>query len=147
MKLFIILVIISINLFAQDDAILQSFPGKWKLEIEKGEVYEEWNMVNDTEIIGTSYYFENDEKKILEILYIKKFADQWAYVALPKGQPITLFALAEFTQDKYVFENLEHDFPQKLTYKFLSEDRIEVTIEGVEDGKEKRIEIGFIRAD
>lgn len=139
--------VLSLNLFAQDDAFLKQFSGKWKLETENAEVYEEWSIVEDTELVGSSYYFENDEKKILENLYIKKFTDQWAYVALPEGQIITLFALKEHTPDKFTFENSEHDFPQKIVYHFLSENKIEVKLEGVKEGKEKSMELTFYRAD
>jgi hypothetical protein len=145
MKNYLVIIIsFSINLFAQDDGIQKLFPGKWEMNIENTEVFEAWEMLSETELVAKSYSIENEEEVINENLYLKKFADQWAYVAIPKNQNITLFALIEHTPKKFVFENKEHDFPQRIIYEFHKVGKLTVAIEGDVDGELKRREFSYI---
>jgi hypothetical protein len=139
----IILISFSISLFAQDEAIHNLFPGNWKMEIDNAEVYEEWEMLSETELVGKSYNIKNEVQIISENLYLKKFADQWAYVAVPKGQNIALFALIEYSPKKFVFENTEHDFPQRIIYEFHKDGKMTAAIEGDVNGELKRKEFSF----
>ena len=137
-------ILISItNLYAQDDSIVKLFPGKWKMEIKNAEVYEEWKLINENELIGLSYSLEDGVKIINENIYIKKFADQWAYVAVPKNQNIALFALTEHPPKKFTFENKEHNFPQIISYEFHKDGKMTATIEGNVNGEIKRKEFSF----
>ena len=143
MKIIVLLVLFAINIFAQDDSIIKLFPGKWKMDVENVEVYEEWQLVNENELIGISYSIEDGVKNINESLYLKKFADQWAYVAVPKNQNIALFALIEHSPKKLLFENMEHDFPQKISYEFHKDGRMTAAIQGDVNGEIKRKEFSF----
>jgi hypothetical protein len=139
----ILIVLFSINVFAQDDTIIKLFPGKWKMDVENSEVYEEWQLVNENELIGISYSIDDGVKNINENIYIKKFADQWAYVAVPINQNITLFALIEHSPKKFLFENKEHDFPQKISYEFHKDGTMTAEIEGDVSGETKRRKFSF----
>jgi hypothetical protein len=143
MKLIVILVLFATNIIAQDDSIIKLFPGKWKMDVENVEVYEEWQLVNENELTGISYTIEDGVKNISENLYLKKFADQWAYVAVPENQSITLFALTEHSPKKFLFENQEHDFPQKISYEFHKDGSMTAAIEGEVNGEIKRREFTF----
>lgn len=145
MKILLVTILISItNLYAQDDAIEKLFPGKWKMEIENVKAYEEWQLVNENELIGTSYYLENGIKIINENLWIKKFADQWTYIAKPSNQNINLFALIEHSPKKFIFENKEHHFPHRISYEFHKDGKLTAVIEGNINGGLKRKEFSFI---
>ena len=144
MKILLVSILISIvNLYAQDDSIGKLFPGKWKMDVENVQVYEEWKLINNNELIGTSYNLENGIKIINENLWIKKFADQWAYIALPSNQNMTLFSLIEHSPKKLVFENKEHDFPQRISYEFHKDGKMTAVIEGDVGGGIKRKEISY----
>ena len=132
---------------AQEDAIFKLFPGKWKMETDKSEFFEEWKVVEETELIGKSYSVDNGVYKISEILYLKKFGDQWAYVAVPESQNISLFALIEYTPKKFTFENNEHDFPQRIIYEFHKDGKMTAAIEGNVNGEFKRKEFSFRLAE
>ena len=144
MKIILLCLFVTAISFAQEDAILKLFPGKWKMETDKADIYEEWKVVNETELVGKSYSVDNGVKAISEILYLKKFGDQWAYVAVPEGQNIALFALVEFTPKKFIFENKEHDFPNRISYEFHKGGKLTAAIEGEVDGEFKRIEFSFM---
>ena len=143
MKIIILLVLFATNIFAQDDSIIKLFPGKWKMEIENVEVYEEWELVNENELVGISYSMKDGVKNINESLYLKKFADQWAYVAVPKNQNMALFTLIAHSPKKLLFENKEHDFPQNISYEFHKGGRMTAAIEGDVNGETKRQEFSF----
>lgn len=139
----IILVLLPSIIFAQDMEIKNLFPGKWKME-SNNAVYEEWKIENETELTGKSYSIKNGIQDIDEVLFIKKFADSWAYVAVPEGQNITLFKLVKYSFNKFVFENEEHDFPQKIIYEFHDNGKLTASVEGKVDGILKRKEFSFI---
>ena len=65
MKTYIIILIaFSINSYAQDDAIHKLFSGKWKMDIENTEIFEEWEMLSETELVAKSYSTINEEQII-----------------------------------------------------------------------------------
>ena len=142
-KIFFFLILLAQITCSQDDSILQLFPGKWIMEVDKAEIYEEWIVSSETELIGKSFSVKGGEEFVSETLYLKKFGEQWAYVAVPEGQNITLFALVEYTPKKFVFENLEHDFPQKIIYEFHKDGKLTAAIEGNVDGENRRKEFSF----
>ena len=148
MKILLAAILVSIsNLYAQDDSIIMLFPGLWKMEIENAEIYEEWQLVNKNELIGTSYSLENGIKIINENLWIKKFMDKWAYIAVTANEDITLFPLVEHSPKKLIFENKEHDFPQRIIYEFHKDGKLTAAIEGNVNGGLKRKEFSFILVD
>ena len=140
----LIILFTNLNLIAQDDVIKQLFPGKWKMDLDNSEYYEEWKQESENELIGTSYGIDYGEKFVNEYLYLKKFGDTWAYIADPIDQRITLFALSEYTPKKFVFENKEHDFPQRIIYEFHKGGKLTAAIEGNVNGEFKRSEIPFV---
>jgi len=107
--------------------------GKWQIQSDKTEMYEEWQR-DGNRFKGESYSINNGGKKVSEILYLEKFADQWAYIALPVKQNITLFALIDMSGKTFSFENKEHDFPQKITYILQDSVTLNVTVGGDKNG-------------
>jgi hypothetical protein len=118
--------------------------GKWKLQSDKSESYEEWRM-DGKRLSGESYSIQNGIKEINEKLFLEKFDKQWAYIAIPGGQAITLFALSKTEDSTFVFENPEHDFPQRIIYAYDGKNTINASIEGEKNGAFKRITFSFKR--
>jgi len=135
------------NILAQDDLITKLFPGIWKMISDKIEYYEEWRLINGSELIGIGFSIEEGDTVLSEELYVKKFADKWAYVAIPVNQTITLFALAEYSENKFIFENEEHDYPQKIIYEFTADGKLNAATEGLTEGELMRRDFNFIRIE
>jgi hypothetical protein len=93
LKTIAFLIRFAANMIAQDDSITKLFPGKWEVDVENAEVYEEWKLLNENELTGISYSVNDGVKNISENLYLKRFADKWTYIAVPKNQNPTLFAI------------------------------------------------------
>jgi hypothetical protein len=91
--------------------------GYW-LSCEGGQqTTETWSHPRDGVMIGANFSTGGD-KPAWEFLRIGPSAAGVSYFALPSGQPPTEFPLsAEKSSDrKLVFENLAHDFPQRVIY-------------------------------
>jgi Domain of unknown function (DUF6265) len=69
-----------------------------------------------------------------EFLRIADDGDGLAYFASPSGRPATPFHLVETGDQRVVFANPEHDFPQRVIY-WREGDRLRARVEGEEDGE------------
>ena len=78
-------------------------------------------------------------------LYASK-GDQLAYEAHPSGQPSAVFLSASVIESMVVFENPQHDFPQKIGYQRTTPDTLLAWIEGTDKGQTRRIEFQYRRA-
>jgi hypothetical protein len=57
------------------------------------------------------------------------------YLASPLGKEPTAFCAIELTDRRVVFENLQHDFPQRVMYWLEPDGRLHARIEGMSGGK------------
>jgi hypothetical protein len=146
MKILILLLLAS-NIFAQDDSIIKLFSGKWKMISDRIEYYEEWKLINSNELTGIGFSIEEWDTVSSEKLYLKKFEDTWAYIALPVNQTITLFALTEYSESRFIFENKEHDYPQRIVYEFTADGKLNAATEGMIDGELMRRDFRFMRIE
>jgi hypothetical protein len=67
------------------------------------------------------------------------------FVASPSGQPSASFQLVRVSDDEVVFENAEHDFPQRVIYRRLPDDGLLGRIEGVVDGEFRGLDFPMTR--
>lgn len=148
MKLIIsfLVFILSTTLIAQNN--LSDFNwlvGKWKLQTDKYDSFEEWEVKNESTLAGTSYMVSGDQTKISEHLLIQEIYNHIAYIASPSENPPTLFTLISSEDGKFVFENKEHDFPQRIIYEQIDRNTMTASIEGDENGEFKKRVFPFKR--
>jgi hypothetical protein len=67
------------------------------------------------------------------------------FVPQPSGRPPTVFRLLRLGDSEAVFENSEHDFPQRISYSRPQESRLVASIEGTRNGTARRVEFEFSR--
>ncbi len=143
-KLILIISFITFPSFAQSQLDeLNIFLGKWELVDNNFVLFEEWTKVNETTFEGLSYSAENEEKIISEKLHILKLDNHIVYIAQPGNNLPTLFNLIYSENNKFIFENKEHDFPQRVIYHFTSDNTLNAYTEGEENGKMKRNKFSF----
>jgi hypothetical protein len=70
-----------------------------------------------------------------EFLRIEADPSGLVYLASPQGRPATPFPLKELSGQRVVFENPEHDFPQRVLYWRDAEDSLHARIEGTRGGR------------
>ena len=124
----------------QPELPLFLYQGLWKMETDEGSIFEEWEKVSDSLYTGTSYAVKDSDTIILEALSMKYVDGKLCYAPVVQnqneGQEI-LFPLKEYSEaeKKFVFENLSHDFPQRIIYHFVNDKTLNARIEGEVEGK------------
>jgi hypothetical protein len=114
--------------------------GDWKGTQGPATLTESWKKVDETLMLGEGYVIMNGDTAVTELLRIQKIGRFWTYIPIiNKGQPV-LFTLIESANDKWVFENKEHDFPQRIVYTRKPDGSLLAWIEGEMNGKQMKDE-------
>jgi len=136
-KVLLLLLVLSVPVFAAD------FPswmaGSWRLDAHGTRVEEQWTTAAGGIMIGMSKTVPAKGKTMFEFVRIAEVDGKLAYLAMPDGQLPTTFPLKSSTDSRIVFENPQHDFPQRVIYWRAGEKlcaRIEGTMNGKAEGEE-----------
>lgn len=151
MKLYLLTLITSFGLcvaFAQRSRhtveSLSWISGSWEMNIRGRIVTEHWMKPSGEMMMGTSHSVKDGKTYEHEFIRIvKNDAGTIEYIARPSGQEGASFSLIELDERKAVFENLQHDFPQRIIYRRISSDSLIARIEGVRDGKLRGIDFPY----
>lgn len=115
--------------------------GKWGNSENGMDVTEIWTKENDSVYTGISYAIRDKKDTVsLERIRLEKQKDKLVYIPVVKDQnagEVVKFTLTSSEEQKLVFENPEHDFPQKISYKLITEDSLLAEISGTYKGKEQ----------
>jgi hypothetical protein len=117
--------------------------GHWS-ETEGDVVSEEaWIGARGGVMMGVNRTASKDQTFATEQLRIYEEDGAIWYEASPSGQATARFQLISANGERAVFENLEHDFPQRIEYQ-RDGDRLTATIRGPgEDGETQSISFGW----
>jgi hypothetical protein len=123
--------------------LILTFPlwmaGSWRLDDRGTRVEEVWTNANGNLMLGMSKTVTAKGKVNFEFVRIAEVDGKLAYIAQPQGQPLTTFPLKSLDATRVVFENLKHDFPQRILYWRKGEQlcaRIEGNMGGKVEGEE-----------
>ncbi|HCT29393.1 MAG TPA: hypothetical protein DIW31_01350 [Bacteroidales bacterium] len=123
--------------------------GKWQNKSAEGESQEIWEKKNDSTLIGASYFVVGNDTVSSESISLEERGSELLYIPTVKnqndGKPI-VFTLTSSTTNQLVFENPNHDFPQKITYTQIANDSLIAVISGVVNGKENSQNFPMTRA-
>lgn len=106
-------------------------------------VREVWEKENDSLFVGKSYSISLYDTILTETIDLKPIGGILFYIPLVFDQnngEATMFQLNSDNPQQLVFENLAHDFPQKIVY-YQEGENINAWIEG----KDKKIEFYFMK--
>lgn len=109
---------------------------------------EHWTDGSGGMMFGVNRLIADDQTVFFEFLRIESDDDneRW-YIAQPRGRsPGTRFRLTELNNQRAVFENPEHDFPQRIIYHRRG-DELHARIEGEQDGEVRGQEWAWQRMD
>ena len=125
---------------------LEWIVGTWQQETSRGLMFETWKIISDSLWKGKAYHLVESDTMILETLSIEVKDDDIYYVpVVPHNKGAVYFKLIEQSDDKVIFENPEHDFPQRIIYIDTSNDSLHVRIEGSNKGVESGRDFYFKR--
>lgn len=130
-----------------DMAQMSFLAGDW-IETKDGRTVEEhWIGPAGGVMAGLtiSYADTPGARTAVESMSIVIRDGRFTFIARPEGRPETAFPLKEADNGYAVFENLAHDFPQRVIYSYDGDDTLEARIEGTIDGKAQSMEWRYVR--
>jgi hypothetical protein len=113
--------------------------GTWETKTERGSIYETWSKSANDEFSGRSYTVKGKDTIVFEHIQLIQGQDSLFYIPTVKAQNDGLpvrFASKSISEQKLVFENPNHDFPQVITYKKVNADSLIAVISGIRNGQE-----------
>jgi len=120
--------------------------GCWASDGAESGSGEHWTSVAGKGLLGISNTIRQGktvESERMEIGYLPD--GKLAFTAHPSGQASAVFTLLRITETEAVFENVEHDFPQRVAYAKDGESKLRARIEGTQDGTLRVIEFPMTR--
>lgn len=122
---------------------LEWLTGKWEGIQGIGLYHEEWEKISDG-FKGRAYFIKKGEILNSESLVIYSRDSEIYYEAdvSHNPQPVS-FKMTFLDNDKVIFENPNHDFPQKITYEKKQDGFLLATIEALQNGKGKKVEFNL----
>ncbi len=115
------------------------FLGKWGNASAEGELTENWVKVNDSVMHGESYFVVGGKDTVFaETVELAEHDGKMGYTVTVPGQneekPVR-FEMTSATGEQLVFENPQHDYPNKIIYNKVGNDSIVAEISGTKQGK------------
>ena len=121
--------------------------GHWRMEKAGRGVDEHWMAPAGGVMLGMARTVAKGKVVEHEFTQIREGpGGALFYIAMPAGRKETAFQILTLTDTEAVFENLQHDFPQRVIYARQSDGSLLAAIEGPgNDGQVRRIEYPFRR--
>ena len=119
--------------------------GCWELTNGTRHIVEQWTAPEGATMMGVSRTVADGKTTEYEFLLIREGAHGLEYVAKPSAQSEATFTATRVSASEIVFENLAHDFPQRIIYR-KEGNALKAAIEGPMNGQTRRIEFPYIRA-
>jgi len=115
--------------------------GNWENKTPKGNIYETWSKASDNELTGKSYIVKEKDSIIFEKIRLVQEQYGLFYIPTVKNQNDNLpvrFAFKTISETQLIFENIQHDFPQIISYTKISADSLVAEISGTKNGQERK---------
>ncbi len=109
--------------------------GTWRGEVEGVVMEEHWMEPRGGMMPGLHRDARPGGKASFEYLRIEEGTEGLVYEASPQGSPATPFPLKALEPRKVVFENPEHDFPQRILYWLDAGGALNARVEDLAGGK------------
>ena len=118
--------------------------GCWAIDTPERTVEEQWMAPRAGSLLGMSRTVRGGKLTAYESVILRERGERFEYEVSPSGQATTVFTSKEVGTGSIVFENLQHDFPQRIGYVRRGAS-LEAWIEGPMKGQNKRIEYAYQR--
>lgn len=126
-----------------DDAPLDRLSwmtGCWRAVGGEAGSGEHWTPVAGGTLLGISRTVRGGKTTVYEFMRIAEAPDgKVALLAQPSGKPPATFPAIRVSASEVVFENLDHDFPQRVIYRLEAPGQIQASIEGMRGGSMRSI--------
>lgn len=114
--------------------------GEWENKMPDGILTETWTKSNDSTFTGKTLFIKDKDTLHSEEIVLTQKGETLLYIPTVKGQndnkPVEFKMSETKTENEFAFENLKHDYPQKIVYKKVNETNLVATISGKQQGKQ-----------
>lgn len=127
---------------------LQKLVGRWEEKADSSDHIEVWTRESENTIWGRGFVLDRNDTTFIEYLAIQPVNDTLSYLARVSSRftgEIVRFPVKSQSSKKIVFENLNHDFPQRIVYELKNDSVLDVFVEGPENGVVRRIDFNFVK--
>lgn len=111
--------------------------GVWKTD--QGPLfYEQWHLQPDSILTGKGFTIKGKDTLILETMRLSINEGNWVYEAKASGQnegQSIAFSLKEQSGSSWIFENLAHDYPNRIIYTFENDSTLKARTENTAGNK------------
>lgn len=120
-------------------AVFRWMIATWKSPAKNGNLYEVWNVVNDSTFQSKGFLIKNTgDTLLMESVKIECKQKQFYYTSTVQNQnnqqPVP-FKITSVSEKGFTAENAEHDFPQRISYERKSNSQLYAFIDGTFNGK------------
>ena len=122
---------------------LKWLSGNWEGQTSTGTYIETWTWA-DNKLHGAAFRVSQGDTTFSETLRIEEFQGELYYITKVTDQQVW-FKARSVSGREAIFENLNHDFPQRFIYTKKSNDELLVRAEGKEHGETKYLNFFFKR--
>ena len=110
--------------------------GHWCYSSDGEEIEEYWLTPQAGETVGLGRSVKSGKISSFEYLRISATESNWQYIAQPGGSAATAFDATGSGPGWIVFENRQHDFPQRSEYRREGE-KLTASVSGSGEGNEE----------
>lgn len=147
-KTLLLIAVISILISCKNEkptiADFKWLEGKWLGTSEDMDFFEEWQPLKDNLLDGHGGGFSGADTLFSEKIQIEQRGDDLFYIANVQGSVGAVdFKFTGYKNDSIVFENPQHDFPQRVIYYRLPNDKLYACVDGKDEGVYSRIEFSY----
>lgn len=114
--------------------------GAWTGTMGNSSIEERWSPIAGGAMLAISRTVSGSRMVAFEYLRIVERDGGLVYVAQPNGRPPTEFVLTLVEEGRAVFENAQHDFPQRIEYARKGESGLRATISDLAGGRAQSFE-------
>jgi hypothetical protein len=134
MKLLLLLLVVG-NAYAQDVTQLSWMTGCWEQSRGSLTIEEQWTKPRGGIMLGVARTVKGDKAVETEFLKIAPEGGVLVYTPRIGNREPVPFKLLRISETEVVFENLTHDFPQRIIYR-KQEGGLFARIENKEKGQD-----------
>lgn len=119
--------------------------GQWCAKGETSTTNEWWLPHTDGMMVGVNLASRPGKSPVYEYLRIEQTKDGVEYIASPFGKKEVRFKATACGDSWIVFENPNHDWPTKITYRLEAPNRLRATAEGPADEPSNALSWLFVK--
>ena len=131
-----------------DFRLLDKLAGTWRYKTRKSTVVETWTRVNDSTWQGKTWRVVKEDSLLQQSVELVRHGNDIFFIPAYTGQerkPARL-KLRVLKIIGFVAEDLQNDFPKKITYRFKDDRHLEARVEGERDGTVEEYIFPYVRS-